>query len=444
MIDIARLSRRSLLGAAGLGGGALLAGPLLAGCSSDSGSKAESAKSGAVTIEFWTHDPGYVKTYTARVKQINQAKSTPFTYTLKVTSLAADALVTKLLAQAQAGTGTPDVAGLEVSQFPRMMKQKIAPSILVNWSEILSDEEKSNLARLADYAVDGNTYALESDLCPTVLYYREDMFSKLKIPTDLETWDELKKATAKSGKFFGICPNGTAGDAMGSFRQLYQQRGKNLYDKDGNVTIDTPEAVQTIQFMVDGVKDGFFLVVADPYGAPNSAALKSDKLIATFMPDWYNAYGLRPNVPDQKGKWRIRKLPVFATGGSYGATLGGTGFGVLKDKPNTQAGIDLVRQTYLTKAGQLLRFQTAGYLPTMKSLYTDPDFTSYKDSFLGGQEVFPVYDGIIDKAPPYYQNQNLPALNDVLGGQIQQALTGKVTPSQAIQNAQKGYTSQTQ
>ena len=30
---------------------------------------------------------------------------------------------------------------------------------------------------------------------------------------------------------------------MTTFRQLYQQRGKNLYDADGNATIDTPEAV---------------------------------------------------------------------------------------------------------------------------------------------------------------------------------------------------------
>lgn len=228
---------------------------------------------------------------------------------------------------------------------------------------------------------------------------------------------------------------------MGVFRQLYQQRGLNVFDKDGKPTIDTPEAVETIQFIADSVKDGFFTVVADPYGAPNAAALKSEKLIATVMPDWYNFYVLQPNVPTQKGKWRIRTLPKFKSGG-VGASSGGTGMAVVKDKPNTQAAIDLVRYTYLTKEGQLLRFKKAGYLPTMKSLYQDKDFTTYKDAYLGGQEVFPIYAPIASAAPPFYQSPNLTVLIDVLGGQIQKAQTGAISASEAVKNAQAAYTAQ--
>ncbi|PZG01091.1 hypothetical protein C1I99_08345 [Micromonospora deserti] len=182
-----------------------------------------------MTIDFWTHDPGYIKTYTAMAKTLTEAKKTPFQYNLKVTTLGADAVVTKMLAQAQVKTGTPDVVGVEVSQFPRTMKNKITSSIFVNWTELLSEQEKSDLLRLADYAADGQTYAIESDTCPTVLYYRQDLFAKLGIDPQVATWEELQKAGAKTGKAFGICPNGTPGDAMGTFRQLYQQRGKNAH-----------------------------------------------------------------------------------------------------------------------------------------------------------------------------------------------------------------------
>lgn len=439
------LSRRNLLRSAGLLGGGLAAAPFLAGCSGSGSEHASNeVKSGAVNLAFWTHDPGYVKTYTAMANRLNKNKKTPYKYTLKITKLASDAVVTKLLAQAQAKTGTPDVVGVEVSQFPRTMKNNIAPSIFVDWTKELSQSERSNLLRLDDYSVDGQAYCIESDTCPTVLYYRADIFDKLHIDPQVATWEELKQAAAKTGKAFGICPNGTSGDALGSFRQLYQQRGKNLFDNKGNPTIDTPEAVEVIQFMLDGVKSGFFLTVPDAYGAPNAAALKEEKLIATFMPDWYIAYGLEPNVPDQKGKWRMRKLPKFSAGGGFGVTMGGTGFAVLKDKPNTQAGIDLVRQTYLTKEGQLLRFHEAGYLPTMKSLYGDSDFTSYKEPYLGGQRVFEVYNGIADSAPPYYQSPNLPVLSDALGGQIQQVLAGKTTPADAVKKAAATYKSQAQ
>lgn len=443
------LSRRSMLRGAGLLGGGLLATPLLTACGggggSGSGSGAGSGsgsgvKSGPVTLDFWTHDPGYVKTYKAMAKTFTN----PFQYTLKVTSLAADAVVTKMLAQAQAKTGTPDVVGVEVSQFPRTMKGNIAKSIFVDWTAELTDQQKGDLLRLPDYALDGKTYAIESDTCPTVLYYRQDLFGKLGIDPQVATWEELQQAGAKSGKAFGIAGTGTPGDAMTTFRQLYNQRGKNLYDANGNAQIDTPEAVEVLQFIVGSVKSGFFLTVPDAYGAPNAAALKSEKLIATFMPGWYIAYGLQANVPDQKGKWKARKLPLFKAGGGFGATAGGTGFAVLKDKPNTTAGIDLVRQTYLTKEGQLLRFKTAGYLPTMKSLYSDPDFTSYAEPYLGGQKVMEVYKGIAEAAPPYYQNANLPVLSDILGGQLQAAVTGKTTPAEAIKKAASDYKSQAQ
>ena len=98
---------------------------------------------GPVTLDFWTHDPGYVKTYTAMAKTMTD----PFQITLKVTNLSSEAVVTKMLAQAQAKTGTPDVIGVEVSQFPRTMKNNIAKSIFVNWTEILTDEQKADLRR---------------------------------------------------------------------------------------------------------------------------------------------------------------------------------------------------------------------------------------------------------------------------------------------------------
>lgn len=437
MVDV---SRRTFLRSAGFLGAA----PLLAACGGEN--KAKPAESGNVTLDFWTHDPAYVKTYTASAKDVNAAKASSFTFALKVTSLAPDAVVTKLIAQAQAKKGTPDIAGLEVGQFPRMMKQNIAPSILVDWSAELSEQEKGDLLRLADYTVDGTAYALESDTCPTVLYYRQDQFKKYGIPEDAGSWDELQaaaKTAVSQGKAFGVCCTATTGDTLATFRQLYQQRGLNIFDKDGNPTIDTPEAVEVIQFMVDALKSGFFIVVPDPYGAPNAAALKSEKLIATFMPNWYNVYGLQANVPQQKGLWRARPLPRFSAGGGVGAAFGGTGFAVVKDKANTRAAVDLVRRTYLTREGQLLRFKYGGFLPTMKSLYEEPELMKYSDSYLGGQQVFGIYQEIAAKAPPFYQSANANKLFDALGSEIQRAQKGAVRAGDAVKQALSAYQSQT-
>ena len=39
--------------------------------------------------------------------------------------------------------------------------------------------------------------------------------------------------------------------------------------------LDSPEAVETLEFMAKGVASGALLAVPDPYGAPNTAALRA-------------------------------------------------------------------------------------------------------------------------------------------------------------------------
>jgi ABC-type glycerol-3-phosphate transport system substrate-binding protein len=80
----------------------------------------------------------------------------------------------------------------------------------------------------------------------------------------------------------------------------------------------------------------------------------------------------------------------------------------------------------------------------MKSLYSDPDFTSYEEPYLDRQKILEVYKGIAEAAPPYYQNANLPVMSDILGGQIQQVLAGKATPIEAIKKAASDYENQAQ
>lgn len=200
-------------------------------------------------------------------------------------------------------------------------------------------------------------YALESDTCPTVLYYRDDEFKKNGIPTDVSTWEELATTGAKvhdrTGQSLGVAATGDPTSVTNQFLQFLLQRGGGYFDDKGEVILDSPEAVQTLEFMAKGLASGFLLGVPDLYGAPNTAALKKGQLIAITMPNWYNVYGLQANVPEQKGKWRMRTLPKFAAGGHVGSTLGGTGFAVLKNKAASKASEELLRYTYLTREGQL-------------------------------------------------------------------------------------------
>ncbi|MFI7229600.1 hypothetical protein ACIBO5_40830 [Nonomuraea angiospora] len=54
-------------------GGGLLAAGVLAACGGESGGGQAAVSSGKVELNLWTHDPGYVKTFTEQAKRLTDA-----------------------------------------------------------------------------------------------------------------------------------------------------------------------------------------------------------------------------------------------------------------------------------------------------------------------------------------------------------------------------------
>ncbi|MFD0656080.1 ABC transporter substrate-binding protein [Thermocatellispora tengchongensis] len=311
------ISRRTFLRRTGMVGGGLLASAALTACGGSSGGQAVS--SGKVDLGVWTHDPGYVKTFTEMAKKLTDAPGGKYDYNLKFTQADSEALVTRMVSQGAAGTGTPDLIGIVISVFPRVMNGGIGKQLLLDLDSTIAPV-KNDLLRTAPYTIDGKLYALESDTCLSVLYFREDEFKKNGIPEDVGTWEELAEIGArlhqKTGQSLGMVSTGDNTSVTNQFLQLLLQRGGGYYDEGGNLILDSPEAVEVLDFMAKGVASGFLISLPDPYGAPNTAALKNGKLIATVMPNWYNIYGLQSYVPEQKGKWRMRNLPASKAAGT--------------------------------------------------------------------------------------------------------------------------------
>ncbi|MET9356984.1 extracellular solute-binding protein [Streptomyces sp. NPDC006617] len=436
------LSRRSVLRAATGAGLGLLAAPALAACGAG---PTKAVTGGPARISLWTHDPGYIKTFQSAVGDTSLMKGSPFDYRMRFTNAAGSDVVTRMMAQAVADGNTPDLAGIIVDQFPRVMGSRIAENLFVDLSETVRPFG-DQLLKLAPYSVDKIPYGLDSDNSISVLYYREDLFEKHGVPADVETWHELaglgERLYAKHRISLGMVATGDNGSIVNGFLQLLLQRGGGAFDSAGNLTLDSPEAVEVLEFMAHGVRTGFLMSLPDPYGSSCAAALKSGRLAATVMPNWYNVYGLQANVPDQKAKWRIRTLPRFSGGGHVASTLGGTAFCVLKDKPNTQASVELLRRVYLTREGQLLRYRSGGFLPTLKPLYEDAELRGVTDDYLGGQRVFDVYGAAAADLPIFYQAPGMQVLIDVMGGPVLRALQGKTSAAEAIKDGIRAYRQQ--
>ncbi|MFZ7088905.1 ABC transporter substrate-binding protein [Curtobacterium sp. RRHDQ10] len=437
------LSRRDLLRWGATAGGGLALAGLLAGCAPTSTAK---VASGAVDLSFWTHDPGYEKFFTKALPLA--AKKSPFTYKLDITTIAAGDIPTKLIAQAVANTGTPDVVGLEIGAFCRMLRGDIASQLLTDLGpSVASQKDDLIAARLTPFSKNDHLYALDSDTPLCVYYHREDQFAALGLPTDFETWEELSSIGAKLHKDKGASIHAVAvtdpGGAIQNYQILLLQRGGDLWDEDGGLSIETPEAEQTLAFLADGIQSGAIATVADMYGPSLQAGLKNNSILGVDMPSWYASYGIKPNVPEQTGKWRVRKLPVFKDGGGATSVGGGTGFAALRNKPLSKAGVDLVLATYLDKDQQVKRYEDLGYLPTLRSVYDDPRLAALQDPYFGNQQLFGVYKSIIDDVPSQHQSADAAILQTVLSGYLIKAYKGQLTPKQALSAAASDFRGQT-
>ncbi|ASO21683.1 ABC-type glycerol-3-phosphate transport system substrate-binding protein [Actinoalloteichus hoggarensis] len=436
------LDRRTLLrgvAAAGLG---LLGAPLLTSCGTPDRTP---RTAGPVDIRLWTHDPGYVRTFETAIADPDLVGDSAFDFRLEITNAAPPDIITRMITQAIADGNTPDLVGLVIDQFARVMGSSIAENLFVDLSDVVAPLGEE-LLKLAPYTVDGRPYSLDADNSITVFYYRQDLFTEHGVPEDAATWEELAEHGERLSRDHEISLGTVAtGDNLAvanSFFQFYLQRGGRVFDETGEVRLESPEAVEVLSFMAEGVRSGFLLGLPDPYSSAAAAALKSGRLAAIAMPNWYNAYGLQANVPDQRGRWRMRTLPRFDAGGHLASTLGGTGFTVLKDKAGSGAALDLLSRVFLTREGQLLRYHSGGFLPTLRSLYRDPELVDVRDEYLGGQRVFDVYAPAAEDLPLFHQAPAMQVLTDALGGPVLDAVRGRSSPAAAIEAAMAAYREQ--
>lgn len=438
----ALLSRRNMFrAAAGVGALAVL-GPGLTACGS---APKELVTSGPADLTFWTHDDGYVKFFTEAIRAADAA--TPFDYQLSITKAAAADIVTKIIAQAVAGRGLPDVAGLVFENFARMTNGDILSEVVEPLDDVVADVRSDLIeARTRPFTKDGKLYALDSDSPLVVYYFRDDLFRKFGVPADAGTWQEFfdaaRSVSNSKGVALGAVATGVLDQVVTSYAMLAYQRGGRFFDEAGRLDLVSDENVDALEFIVRGLQDRTLVGVTDLYGPAINTALKSGSLIGFWMANWYKAYSLEANVPEQGGLWRIRDLPRFAQGGGRTAVAGGTGFAALRGQPNTVAAKRFVAAAYLEPAQQVKRFLELGYLPTRRSVYNDASLLSIEDPYLGGQRAFRVYAAVIDDAPTYYLSPSQNILVTVLAGNLLRAYRGEVSAPEALRQAADDFTGQ--
>ena len=394
------LSRRDFLRA---GGGALVGAYALglAGCGGEQGSSGSSN-----SLEFWAFDEGRADLARAALKTAAWKKEYG-KVKVNFRIFPYEQMHDKLLTALVSGKGAPDIADVEISRFSNFIKGDELPFVDLTGKIGNDINDVYKPAATDPWTWNGKIYGVGNELNTCVLAYRKDLMDGAGIKMPLDTWDDVVAAGQELSnadrKMFALHDL-----AFGDHYMLSQSSGTAYFDDQGRYIGDNEQSVAALQFLHDMVYDSGIAGIAPVVASDNwyppqyRAAFRAEKFVSLFGPPWHLSF-LLSDVPEQKGKWRVQKLPSGLGEGLPTANFGGTGQCVTTQSGNVDAAYDLVRISNLTTEGVLADFKARTAYPAYKPAYEDPALQKPNDYF-GGQKLGQIYSDLAPGLPPFNQS----------------------------------------
>ena len=330
---------------------------------------------------------------------------------------AADEQRTQLVQRLQAKSSECDVLGMDVIWTAEFAAQ----SWLQDVSDIVAERKDVWIPSTLETAKYEDKYwALPYNTNAGFVYYRTDQVQE---PPD--NWQAVYSEAAKGD---GIVYQGARyeGLTVNFLELLYSAGGKVLSDDGKTVEIDSPEAVEVLKFMADGIEQGAAPKAVTTYMEEESRrAFESGG--ATFMRNWPYAYSLGKDskIADD---FDITTFPKFGEGEGAGV-LGGYDVAISAYSKNPDGAAAFAE--FLTSPDWQRTIMTEASLPsTLTKTYDDPAV----------QKAFPFAVKLrtaVEQAQPRPVTPVYPQVSEAIFKNVHAALQGEMEPDAAIK-AMKG------
>jgi len=285
----------------------------------------------------------------------------------------------------------------------------------------------------------GDLIALPIYVDGGLLYYRKDLLEQFGIEAAPETWEQLVESAEKVQRhvrkrlpnFHGFVWQGAQYEGLiCNFMEFAGANGGGISIMDGKIALNTQENVKAVQFMHDLIHKYKISPLSTSTEMREEQARETfQRGNALFERNWPYAWSLH-QAPGSivKGKTAIASLPRFSSGKNVSA-LGGWHIGISRFSDQKESGWELVKflASYETQKKLALNL---GWNPGRKDLYSDPEVLRDMPHLTRLQEVF------TNARPrptlPYYTQ-----LSEVIQRYLNSALTGMVTPQNALASAER-------
>jgi multiple sugar transport system substrate-binding protein len=401
---------------------ALIAGLVLpAGCASGSAPPPPTNGIGPITFAIGKDDPGWVQGVITGWNKRHPGQKV----TLLLLPEAANDQLAQLAANLQAKSGEYDVIDMDVVWTAEFASNGwILPLPRSQFPEL-----KDFLTPAVDTAMyQGRLYAVPDYSNADLLYYRKDILAKAgKQPP--RTWAQLQQLAETVAPRYGL--QGYAGTLAPyegltvNFAAAVQSAGGSIVSPEGTkVTVDSPQALQGLEFLVQGVRRGWIPRVALTYEETSAQdAFEAGRFL--FLDDWPDAYAaLSVKGPQNKvyGKFEVTSLPGRSGPGS--GSLGGANLAISAYSRHQRTALDFIKyMTDLANERQML--EQGAFPPVWTQLYTDK-------SLISRYHYLPVLERAISSAQPRPAITNYDQASLAISSAVYQALTGQKNPRQAL------------
>lgn len=218
-------------------------------------------------------------------------------------------------------------------------------------------------------------YAMPFATDSSIMYYRKDFLAEagVEVPT---TWDEVKAAIDAVRKVPGHENIGGFGGQFAKYEGLtcnasefINTFGGSFYNNANEVTINSPEAVKGLQFLVDGFKDGYIPTEALEWKEEDGRnAFEAGNLL--FYRQWPYQYANNLAALGTD-KFDVAPLPSL-DGKAFVPTLGGHNCGISTYSKNKATALKFVKW-FTSVESERYALDTQTLAPIDASLYEDKE-----------------------------------------------------------------------
>lgn len=265
------------------------------------GSKGASSDKGSLVFLIWDQGQkagmeAIAKAYTEKHPDVK----------IEVQATGWDEYWTKLEAAATSNS-MPDIFWMHSNQM-----YKYADSgILADCSNIVKEENYSEISVANAKGSDGKIYGVPKDKDLVLMLYNKDLFDQAQVayPDDNWTWDDLEQASAaiyeKTGKYGYMA---YSHDQLGYWNFVYQNGGKILSD-DGSVASYTdPATADAIKYYID-IQKNDWCPTQEQFANTGAAELFFSGEGAMYFAGNWDLVNLCATYTERNGKWDVAPLP---------------------------------------------------------------------------------------------------------------------------------------